>query len=349
MIDPFELAKAEEMVLGYSARWFDEPYRCTGVELEFYAPLVDPYTDEPSEVFVLGGKIDAMCVDERTGEEVIFEHKSTSFDISEGAPYWAQTTMASQLSTYMVGARSLGFNPVRIVYDVLGRPGQEPKLATPIESRKYTKPTKLDPVSRLYANQRENDETAEEYRLRIREAICEDPEGFYKRANVYRQRFEEEEAARDVWCEAESIKLGWRLQRFPRNPDACFSIGRLCTYLGVCSGNGDITDPYKFRRVENPHEELNESGKHHLRVLTNSEVSTHRSCDRLHHLRYDEGYRSLKATAPQRSGTLVHRGLEGWWLGKQDGASERECLVRAYDLMRVEPERPAFVSEERSA
>jgi hypothetical protein len=343
-IDPFELVKAEEMVLGYSARWFAEPLRCLAVEAEFYTPLLNPSTGEPSDTFTLGGKIDVMCLDERTGEEVLTEHKTTSHDISDGAPYWAQTRMSSQLSTYMVGARSLGFNPTRIVYDVLGRPGQRPQEATPVELRKYTKPTKAEPVPRLYANQRETDETPEEFRLRIREVIAAEPEAFYKRANVVRLQYEELEAAKDVWYDAESMKLGWGMQRFPRNPDHCVMISHTCVFLGACSGYGDITDPFKFRRVENPHEELSESGRAHLRVLTNSEIKTFRGCRRLHHLRYDLGVRSIKTTEPQRSGTLVHRGLEGWWLGKKDGMDEYECLERAFEMIRMEPESRVFLS-----
>ena len=348
-IDPFELVKAEEMVLGYSARWFDEPYQCLAVEAEFYTPLLNPSTGEPSDTFTLGGKIDVMCRDERTSEDVLFEHKSTSFDISDGAPYWAQTRMSSQLSTYMVGARSLGFSPTRIIYDVLGRPGQRPQEATPVESRKYTQPTKKEPVPRLYANQRETDETPEEFRLRIREAIAAEPDAFYKRANVVRLEYEELEAAKDVWYVAESIKLGWAMQRFPRNPDHCCQIGRLWPYLAVCAGWGELGDPFKFRRVENAHEELSESARAHLHVLTNSEVSTFRGCARLHHIRYDERYRSIKSTEPQRSGTLVHRGLEGWWLGKKDGMDERGCLERAFAMMRVEPARPVLLTEEAAA
>lgn len=349
-MNPYELAKAEEMVLGYSVMWWDEPYTALAVEAEFYAPLVDPMTGAVSTEFVLGGKIDAIARDERDGADVIFEHKTTVSDIADGSPYWAATMMASQLSTYMVGARAIGFNPRRIVYDVLGRPAQRPHEATPVESRKYTQPTNKDPVSRLYANQREADETVEEFRVRVRGVIGECPVEWYKRQTVLRLMNDEAEAAKDVWFTSASIALGWQLRRYPRNPDACVALNRVCTYLGVCSGNADITDPYKFRRVENPHEELSESGaKHQLRVLTNSEVSTFRSCNRLHHIRYDQGIRSIKATEPQRLGTLVHRGLEGWWLGKMDGASEKDCIARAFAMMREEPARPAFILEERVA
>jgi hypothetical protein len=352
--DPFELVKTEEMLIGYSAAWHDEPYKAVAVEEEFYFTPEVLDTDPKSPTvfgtipawFDVGGKMDVVAQDLRSGEEVIVEHKSTIHDITIGSPYWAQTLMNTQLSTYMRGARALGYRPSRILFDVLARQQQRPCEATPVELRKYTKPTKAEPVSRLYANQRENDETPAEFRLRVRESILAAPDDYYKRQDVVRLAREEYEAELDLWYTTEAMRLARETQRFPRNPDACVQIGRVCGFLAVCAGHGTLDDPSKFRRSTNKHEELEHAGKRQLPVLTNSEISTFRKCQRLHHLRYDEGWRSAKTTEPMRMGTLIHRGLEGWWIGNMHGDTEVQCVERGIVMMRDEKKTNA-VPEDR--
>jgi hypothetical protein len=349
VIDPFELVRAEEMIIGYSARWFDEPYEVLGVEQEFQTALVEPDSDIESNFFDLGGKLDCVARHIPTGDTVLIESKTTSEDISEGSPYWLRTLMSSQLSTYLVGMRQLCYEPTRIVYDVLARPAQRPYEATPIELRKYTKPTKKEPEPRLYANQRETDETPEDFRQRIRAAISENPEKYYRRGGAVRLASEEREAAFDAWQIAENITEGRFKNSFPRNPDACAGVGQgVCTFLPVCAGMAAIDDPFRYRRVENVHQELTIKSRS-LPLLTNSQMATFRKCQRLHHFRYDLGVRSLTTTEPQRAGTLVHRGLEGWWLAKKNGLDERTCVWQAMAMMSREPPSPAYLPEEAVA
>jgi hypothetical protein len=334
-IDPFELVRAEEMLLGYSARWWSAPYDVLAVEVEFDAPLIDPDTGEPSRVFRLAGKIDCILLERETGFEVLLESKTTSEDATGGSPYWLRTLMSSQLSTYMVGAMSLGYEPKKIVYDVLHRPALRPLKATPIESRKY----KADGV--LHANQREVDETPEEFRLRVRASIVADPAKYYNRGSPVMLARDISEAAYDAWHIAELIHEGREKQRFPRNPDACSGgLNAVCTFLPVCSNGADITDPFRYRRVKYEHEELSATRPvhdgYHLPLLTNSQMASFRKCQRLHHWRYDAKVRSLGSTEAQRAGTLVHNGLEGWWTGKKLGHSEEACLAKAYEYMRRE-------------
>jgi hypothetical protein len=54
--------------------------------------------------------------------------------------------MDGQVSTYFDGAASLGLDVAGCIYDVIGKPGIRPLQATPVEARKYTKPTKAEPV-----------------------------------------------------------------------------------------------------------------------------------------------------------------------------------------------------------
>jgi hypothetical protein len=333
------------MLVGYSARWWSELYRVIAVEAEFNAPLVNPDTGEESTVFRLGGKIDCLLEDLRTHDVVLLESKTTSEDATPGSPYWLRTLMSSQLSTYMIGVKSLRYEPKTIVYDVLHRPALRPLKATPIESRKY----KANGV--LYANQRERDELPEEFRFRVRESIVENPSKHYNRGSPVMLERDRLDAAYDAWHIAELIHEGREKQRFPRNPDACSGgLNAICTFLPVCSGGADVGDPFRYRRVKYEHEELSvPEGPTRLPLLTNSQMASFRKCQRLHHWRYDEKVRALGSTEAQRTGTLVHNGLEGWWLGKKQGFSERECLAAAYMYMRRERPVTAYLSEEAVA
>lgn len=55
-----------------------------------------------------------------------------------------------------------------------------------------------------------------------------------------------------------------------------------------------------------------------MRTLTTSELKTKRRCSREHHLSYELGYRAVTQSDAARFGTLVHLGLEAWWLAPAD-------------------------------
>jgi hypothetical protein len=243
-IDRFQSARAEAMLVGYHARWADEAdnYEVLAVEREFRAPLVNPATAAESKSFRLGGKIDAIVRDRRDGRTLIVEHKTSSEDIGPGGFYWMRRHMDGQVSTYFDGARALGFDPAGCLYDVLAKPDLRPLKATPEESRKYTR------EGRLYANQRERDETPEEYGARIVEKIAEDVERYYARAEIARDSEDLREAARDRWQLAVILRDAHRTGTWPRNPDACLRFGRPCEFLEACAGRADLADPFLFRK-----------------------------------------------------------------------------------------------------
>jgi hypothetical protein len=247
-VDPFDLVKAEELLIGYHVRWDDEPLQVMRVEVEFELELRNPATGASSRTWRLGGKIDAIA--QRDGVPWIVEHKTSSEDISPGSPYWQKLRLDAQVSTYLEGARALGFDARGCIYDVIAKPSLRPLQATPAESRKYTK------EGRLYANQREQDETPEEYRERLREHICANPERYYQRGEVIRTPQEEQEAAYDLWQIARAIRDAETADRHPRNPDACFTWGRACEYFGVCCGAESLEDTTRFRKLDHINEEL---------------------------------------------------------------------------------------------
>lgn len=250
--DPYALVTAEELLVAYTARWGAAPIRTIAVERRFEMPLINPETGFASKTFRRGGKIDAIAVDMSAGneEQCIVEHKTTTADIEEGSPYLRKVrSLDTQVSTYMAGARSLGYAPTKCVYDVVRKPGIKPLKATPVDARKYTK------AGLLYATQRERDETPEEYRARLREDINERPSRYFARVDIVRLDDEEREHAFDVWQLTRLMREAQLNGFAPKNPDNCAQWGG-CPYLPVCEGTADIADDTLFRTASTAHEEL---------------------------------------------------------------------------------------------
>lgn len=287
--EPFDLAKAQAMMVGYDSRWGSESYETLAVEVEFRAPLINPETGMPSRTWQRGGKIDAIVRDLSTGRVLIVEHKTSSEDIGPGSTYWRKLRMDGQVSGYFLGAAALGFEAEACLYDVLGKPAQRPyKIGA----------------------KRKADETPEEYRARVSDAIAAEPFAYFQRGEVVRLAGEMDDALYDDWQTAQQLREAERIGRFPRNPDACFKWGRACDYFDVCTGETTLDNPLQFRRsVASP--ELQAANG--LPVLSASRLRAARSCQRLHRFQYVDAIRPVADADSLRFGTLIHRALEAWW------------------------------------
>jgi len=248
--DPLDRIIAIELITGYHARWADEPITAVAVESQFEMDLVNPATESFSRTWTIGGKLDAIV--ERAGRFWLMEHKfiSSTIDIRPGTVYWQKLQLDSQISTYVAGAESRGHPVIGCIYDVIRKPRIKPLLATPIENRRYKKD------GALYANQREFDETLEEYRIRLHDDIATNPDSYYQRGEVFRNREEENAAGFDLWRVAKNIRACEKDNCWPRNSDSCWKYERACDYWPVCIKETSIDDPIRFRTAENPNEEL---------------------------------------------------------------------------------------------
>lgn len=256
-VDAFMLVTVEELMRGYTARWADDGLRTVAVEQSFDVPLINPETGAASRTFRIGGKFDDIVASRVGNTERLHveELKTTGSDIEPGSLYWEKIrALDSQVSIYINGARAAGYDVADCIYTVIRKPGIRPLKATPEESRKYTKATKTEP-SRLYAGQREHDETPEEFRLRLRTNIEENPGRYFARATIVRLEHDEREHAFDMWQSAKMLHEAERLGFAPRNPDACSSFGG-CEYLAVCTGQASLDDERLFRTAKEAHEEL---------------------------------------------------------------------------------------------
>lgn len=248
--DPFELAAVAAVFNGHRTRWADDPLEVVATELEFSIPLRNPATGSQTQTWRLAGQIDRI-VRLGDGRMALQEYKTTSRDFSPGADYWLQLHMDQQLSIYVLAARALGFPIDTILYDVTRRPGLRPLKATPEDARKYTKD------GRLYANQRDRDETPEEYAARLATDICERPGYYFARIEIARLEQDLEDCAAELWSQQLTLREMQRTGRWYRNPGSCFSYGRACEYMNICLDRDlDVRTPDGFIRLDDPHSEL---------------------------------------------------------------------------------------------
>jgi hypothetical protein len=216
-----------------------------------YHTLHVKHADIPFQVEITGilyvGEFDGEGDD--NGEEVIVELKTTSKDISPGSPYWREAAQTNpQITIYLSAARAQGRKLRRVVYDVIRKTTLGRLLATPLEKRKYTKVTKANPVSRLYADQREIDETDDEYELRVLEHIAEKPEQYFQRQDIVRYEDEHQAHIRDVAGMVRLMQVVEQMDEAPRSMgSACFKWGRACDYLPVCLEEDRIDNNFMYQ------------------------------------------------------------------------------------------------------
>ena len=236
LADPYDLARAEAMLVAYDVRW--QRWACSvevlAIEAEFRAPLRDP-DGRTARTWSLAGKLDAL-VRLADGRVAIVEHKTTSRDASAGTEYRARLTLDPQVSVYHDGAAALGYAADLCLYDVLVKPSQKPLTASAeIKLKKDGTPR---------AGQRVADETPEEYRARLIEAISADPDRYLIHAEIVRTERDRAEHGADVWETVHAIEHHRRRQPVlpPRHASACFAHGSPCAFLPLCEGRGRIED-----------------------------------------------------------------------------------------------------------
>lgn len=270
--DLYLRAKAEVMMTAYHFRWKDEPYDVISVEQTFRAPLRNPATGATSHTWDLGGALDVLLLDRRTNEKCFMEHKTSGEDIQPGSDYWKRLRMDTQVSVYFEGARALGHDVTKCVYDILGKPAQKPSLVPVLDddgvkivldaegNRVRTKDGKKWRESASSADGymlQTRPETPEEYRARLTEVISADPNRFLVRGEVVRLEQEMIDAQTDTWQLGQELREARLQKRHPRNPDACVRVGLgTCPFFAVCSGEASLDDPTRYHRIADVHPEL---------------------------------------------------------------------------------------------
>jgi hypothetical protein len=268
--DPYDAARLLAMLAAYDARWLT--WACgtevLAVERAFSYELANPVTGEVAQTWRIAGKIDAL-LRLADGRVAILEHKTRTGDAGAGSDYRRRLTLDPQISTYFDGVARMGWDAQLCIYDVLVKPSIKPLLATPVESRKYTQAkaatkTREAEEPRLYAGQRETDESPEEYRDRLIQAIGADPDRYLVHAEIVRTEQEREGHAWALWHTARMITETRRaalvtgdVRAVPQNSNACFAFGGSgCEYLAICEGTASARDESRFTKLTTVHPEL---------------------------------------------------------------------------------------------
>ena len=269
--DAFERVTGEELLRGYHYRWIDEPYDVIAVEQEFVGPLRNPETGRMSTTWRLAGKLDVLVRDRRDGLAKLVEHKTSGVDVTPGSEYWKRLRMDGQVSVYYEGASFLGYDVAACVYDVVFKPTIRPGVVPLTDEdgvkivldgagdrvrTKNGKKWRETADAELGYVLQVRDETPEEYRVRLVEAIAENPARYYQRGDVVRLEEEMRDAMADVWQTAQIIRENARANRHARNPDACVRYGRTCEFFPVCTGEASLDDPSLYVQLPSVHPEL---------------------------------------------------------------------------------------------
>lgn len=311
-------AKCKGLMRGYSERWGVPDFDVVSVEQTVTAPLYNPATQARSRTFTAAGKIDMIV--ERGGKRVLIDHKTTSEDIKDPAgPYWRQLVVEAQPSHYdlleWLNGRKIDEN----LWDVVKKPDIRPKQVAKrdrdevIRYRYYFGfPVSNESINEMEHTERESLEMYE-YRL-AHDCTKERPESYFQRRTVPRLDSEIHEHAVELWDYSQEIILARRENRHPRNSGACMTWGRPCKFLGICSGYDDPTSN-NWKTKEQVHNELTLIGTDGRDVLTNSRLTTFKTCRRKHQLAYEIGIERIDEEEAEALffGTVWHIALEKYF------------------------------------
>jgi hypothetical protein len=111
---------------------------------------------------------------------------------------------------------------------------------------------------RLYAGQRLEDESPEEFEDRISAAIVSDPDRYYRRpdAPIVRLEDELERMRQNIWEHCQALLADARKTWHPLSTSSCGDYHRLCDYFDLCTGDADVNDRSRFQIREQAHPEL---------------------------------------------------------------------------------------------
>lgn len=239
--------------------WVNDENEIVATEMAYDIPLPNPMTGATSRNFRQAGKIDRI-VRLFDGRLAVQEYKTTSTDIGHDSDYWKRLRIDSQISGYVLAARAQGYPVETVLYDVTRKPALRPYKATPVELRKYKKD------GELYANQREVNESPEEYGRRVYEAVRNDPQRYFRREEIVRLESDLREHQHDVWAQQKQIRACQTTGVWPRNTGSCIGHFGKCEFFDICTGGlaesvkaGVIPDGYRV--AETMHEELADSNE----------------------------------------------------------------------------------------
>jgi hypothetical protein len=239
----FDRTIAECLAYGWAWRYTNDPAgKIISAEKTF------EWKPKSKARWSVAGKIDAI-VELPDGRTAVVEYKTTGDNIEPQSDYWRRLLIDRQVSWYVLGARSLGYEVDTVIYDVARKPGLKPKL---LKGEKTTNPDGT-PGKR---------ESLGEYAQRLCEDILSRPEHYYARQEIPRVQHDLDESREEMEMLAHMIRASRNANRWPRNTNACVVFGK-CPYFDPCSIGHDpqtAGTPAGFKRVDDVNAELTING-----------------------------------------------------------------------------------------
>ena len=175
------------------------------------------------------------------GSLYVLEHKTVSGAVTERRLNHLLWDM--QAGLYIMSAWEQDIPVVGVMYNFIPKPTIDMQLATPPDKRKYTKEGKL------YANQRELDETRDEYLARVEQWYAEHSGGDYFRQHIVtRNRQQVDGLLRNVNQIAKDIRTCEKTNSFYMNPSACQMLS--CPFVSVCLEDSPEAREANFNKKE---------------------------------------------------------------------------------------------------
>lgn len=223
-----ELARVRAMLAAYYVTWAQTRANWEAVEVEGKFRIGDRFI----------GKKDALKRRRLTGQLYLWERKTTSDEIDNvGTDFWRRLMLDRQLALYQLEIEErLGETPA-VLYDVIKKPGGDPKLKKSITRRKD------ESDEQLQARKDAERETLAEFATRMMNTMLEEPGAFLVRREVHRTREQVDEVLAEL--EETAAEIDSYRGRYPRNDAACSARFGICPFLGVCTGV-DSLDSEKF-------------------------------------------------------------------------------------------------------
>ena len=327
--DAYALARARALLTVYDEVWASTfaRYKILEAEVEFQFPLLNPETESASRTFDEAGKIDLLAQNRTNNRLVVFEHKTTSEDVSPASDYWDRLRMDSQCSKYYLAAMRMDKDVGSVIYDVVGKPGQRPcqipkldpdgvkivldRSGQRVRTKDGKKWRESGDAELGYVLQSDT-ETPTQFEARLLSVLRAEPSSYFAQREVPRLDSDILEFMADDWSLGQQILYFRSRNIWPRNPQACKQFGT-CEFFDLCAGRASV-DGIRFGKRAQIHAELKIQGTAEKQLLTNSRGNALRKCSRYHKLRYEDGIERIGEEAEALSfGTLMHAGWEAYF------------------------------------
>lgn len=265
-----ECEYAVAIVAAYHWRWQNSEIKVIATEQEFEIPLVNPETGAASRIWTDRGKIDKI-VELPDGRLAVEEHKTTSDSIDTDSDYWKRLRLDSQISRYVLAARSLGYDVQTVIYDVVRKPAHSPCQIPILDKNGLKIVTDADGNRICLANGKPRQaadrekgwtlktrvETPEEYGQRVYRELYQNYDKYFARREIPRLESDLDEFRMEMWQQQKLIRWCQNTGVWFRNTDACLHPYR-CEFADICLNNVNplVNLPAGYIKREQVHPEL---------------------------------------------------------------------------------------------